>query len=223
MKRLDDSYLQQFIGQQFGRLTVLSYDGYYAKNRKRKRHFFKCECSCGNIKYVTLDELRSGDTKSCGCLQKEIAAKSAYETSFKYGRKSSPYYSVYNAMINRCYNVENSNYKYYGAKGIKVCDEWLNDPFVFFKWAEDNNLNGRDISIDRIDVYGDYTPDNCRPADVILQHNNTTRNKYITYNNKTQTLSEWCRELNMSYGNVKNKLNRGYKFEDIIMDIKSKE
>ena len=217
MKRLDDSYLQQFVGQQFGRLTVLSYDGHYLKNRKQKRHYFKCECSCGNVVSVTLDELRKGDTTSCGCLHKEVAAQSLRKTSFKDGRNSSPYYSTYNTIIQRCYNPNNCNYKHYGARGIKVCDEWLNDPFIFFQWAEDNGLKGRKISIDRIDVDGDYTPENCRPADTITQRNNTTRNRYITYDNRTQTLAEWCRELNLSYDSVKGRIYRGENFEDIIL------
>ena len=222
MKKLDDTYLQQFIEQQFGKLTVVSYDGFYAKNRKRKRHYFKCKCSCGNSEYiyVTLNELRNGETQSCGCIQKELAAKNLRKSSFKDGRSKSPYYPIYRSMISRCYNPNDCNYKYYGEKGIVVCEEWKNDPFMFFEWAEENGLNGREISIDRIDVNGNYSPENCRAADTYTQRNNTTRNRYITYQNKTQTLTEWCRELNLPYSSIKNKIYNGYKLEDIIKEIK---
>jgi len=110
-------------------------------------------------------------------------------------------------MKGRCYNSNRWNYKYYGARNIKVCDEWKNNYQAFKIWAYENGYN-ETLTLDRIDVNGDYEPNNCRWISDKEQKNNTRRNHYITYNGKTQSMSKWAEELNISYTVLRSRINR---------------
>ena len=114
---------------------------------------------------------------------------------------------IYHNIKGRCYNKNRWNYQYYGARGIKVCDEWKNDYQKFKKWALENGYQDN-LSIDRIDVNGNYCPENCRWTTDKEQKNNTRRNHYITYNGKTQSMSKWAEELNISYTVLRARINR---------------
>jgi hypothetical protein len=118
-------------------------------------------------------------------------------------------------MKERCYNKNNKSYNDYGGRGIKVCDEWKNDVNAFVKWAIDNGYK-EDLTIDRIDVNGDYCPENCRWVTMKEQGNNKRKNHLITYNGKIQTLSQWCDELNLNRNMVAMRLFRGWDFERIV-------
>lgn len=105
-------------------------------------------------------------------------------------------------MKARCYNVNDPHYKNYGGRGIKICDEWLNDYSKFEEWAFangfDDNLSGKENSIDRIDVNGSYEPSNCRWVTMKEQSRNTTKTRRITFNNETKILADWGREIDMT-------------------------
>ena len=139
------------IGQKFGKLTVLEkYKGGHNQHKK-----YKCLCECGNTCTISSQHLGI-DTFSCGCL---VIGKTV-----KY-----PLYNIYKDIKRRCYNPKRSNYKFYGAKGIKLCDEWLHSYKCFKEWAlkngyfYDKNLSREQrLSIDRIDPTKDYEPSNCR-------------------------------------------------------------
>ena len=117
-------------------------------------------------------------------------------------------YRIYKSMKQRCYNSNASNYKTYGGKGVRVCNEWLNDYDAFCTWALSHGYDDS-LSIDRIDTNGNYSPENCRWADVFTQMRNTTRNKYMTIKNETKTVSEWCEiygiNLHTYYGRLREK------------------
>lgn len=154
-------------GQRFGRLVALSYD----HTNSSKKAVWKCLCDCGNYHYVTAKDLRSGNTKSCGCSKVERARQMKYKDD----RCKDRLYGVWTTMIKRCYNEHCKTYKYYGGRGIVICDEWLKYP-NFKNWAY---LNGYDESapkwqctIDRIDCNGNYTPDNCRWVSMDIQRKN---------------------------------------------------
>lgn len=117
-------------------------------------------------------------------------------------------YKVWYSMKYRCYNPKSNSFKYYGARGISVCNEWFNDFRAFELWAFSNGY-AEGLSIDRIDVNGNYCPENCRWSTKIEQCNNMRRNILITYLGKTQTLAQWARELGRQYESLKDSYRRG--------------
>lgn len=161
-KRID------ITGQRFGHLTVIKYSH---TDPKSKKAVWECLCDCGKIHYVCGKELRSGNTKSCGCQKIEHTRMLKY----KDGRRSERLYGVWNTMIRRCYCKTNKTYRFYGAKGIKVCDEWHNYP-NFKKWAYENGYDETapkgECTIDRIDFQGNYEPSNCRWVSMDVQRKN---------------------------------------------------
>lgn len=151
----------------FGRLKVIEQNG-----RTSDRHIlWKCKCECGKFTNVSSRELRSGKTKSCGCLQKDKIR----EMRYRHGDRNSRLYSVWKTMKKRCENKKCKSYKWYGAKGVSVCDEW-HDYSAFKKWALDNGYDEKaekgDCTIDRINPYGDYEPSNCKWVSMAEQARN---------------------------------------------------
>lgn len=187
-------------GQKFGRLLVVDEAEYYTKSGSKQKGYL-CQCDCGNRKVISSSSLKSGKTKSCGCLIREFNAK-----RYRYYQKTPNINDdqrkkdikrisrIYNHMKQRCYNSNTHNYSSYGGRGIRICDEWLNDKNTFVAWALDNGYR-EDLSIDRIDVNGDYSPSNCRWADKITQANNMRSNTHIYYNGKKYTVTELSRVI----------------------------
>ena len=167
----------------FGRLTVIEFH-----ERKGKNYYWKCQCECGNTRIVQPSRLINGTTVSCGCYNREVITK--------HGLDGNKIYHVFNSMKSRCYSQKNKSYPVYGGRGIKICEEWLNDVTVFHKWAIENGYK-EGLTIDRIDVNGDYEPNNCRWITHKEQSYNLRSNKYITYNGRTQTICQWADELNI--------------------------
>ena len=172
------------IGKKFGRLTVISFshsNGY--------RKYYLCKCECGKEKIIYKGNLLAGRTLSCGCLQKEQARK--YNTlPDDRGRL----HKILRLMIIRCEDTTSNRYCRYGARGITVCEQWKNDPESFCEWALSHGYSPG-LTIDRIDNNKGYSPDNCRWSTPYEQSRNTSKNVYITYNGKTQTLKDWSKEL----------------------------
>lgn len=191
----------------FGRLTVLcrAEDRVYKDGRKRIA--WNCRCDCGNTKEVLGENLKSGYTKSCGCLQKEKAAMA----QLKHGEADSRLYNVWSAIKRRCFNSTVPEYHRYGGRGITMCNEWL-DYEVFSNWARANGYRDDaprgECTIDRIDNNGDYCPDNCRWVNQQDQMNNVSYNHYVTYNGENHTVAEWSRIYNIPYTRLLQRLNR---------------
>lgn len=153
-------------GQKFGRLTAVECVG----SNERHSKVWLCVCSCGNTKIVDGNSLRMGRTRSCGCLDREKHITSPNRVT--HGMCGTRIHRIWKAMKNRCYNTKTRDYqKWYGSNGVKVCDEWKNDFSAFYKWAMENGYSDN-LSIDRIDPYGDYEPSNCRWADAKTQAQN---------------------------------------------------
>ena len=172
--------MEDLTGKKFNRLTVLGFAG-----RRGNNYYWECQCDCGNIRQVQAQGLRRGSTKSCGCYNREIITK--------HGLDGDKLYHVFNSMRNRCYSVNNNSYHNYGGRGIAICDEWLNDVTVFIEWAH-NNGYAEGLTIDRIDVNGNYEPSNCRWITKKEQSRNLRRNTKLTLNGRTQLLCEWSEE-----------------------------
>lgn len=156
---------QDLTGQRFGRLVVVRYAGTKQSGNQQKIMWL-CKCDCGNEKEVLAASLKSGHTVSCGCYHKEKIG--ALNRTHNMANKQR-LYRVWKGMRERCNNPNNKRFKNYGGRGIKVCDEWQNDYLAFHTWAmangykEDILPNGLNrLTIDRIDVNGNYEPNNCR-------------------------------------------------------------
>lgn len=121
-------------------------------------------------------------------------------------------YHIWFDMKRRCYQKQNKRWEKYGGRGIKVCPEWVNNFQAFFDWSMANGY-ADNLTIDRIDMDGDYSPDNCRWADEIQQANNRSNNHYITYHGETKTMMEWSRELVVSYTTLRRRINAGWDIE----------
>ena len=135
----------------------------------RRNALWLCQCDCGNMKIMTGASLKSKTTKSCGCLKKRnayILGKSKNSDRTTHGKRYTRLYNVWCGMKQRCYYKKHHNFKNYGGRGIKVCDEWKNNFNIFYKWAMQNNYDENaeygKCTIDRIDVNGNYEPNNCR-------------------------------------------------------------
>lgn len=157
------------VGERFGRLVVLSRADDYVAPNGDKHVMWKCLCDCGNEAIVDVCQLIQGKTKSCGCLYKDGNHKT-------HGGRYDRLYRVFANMNNRCYNQNADDYAYYGGRGIKICDEWRHNYAAFKEWAVangyDENAPKWQCIIDRIDVNGDYSPDNCRWVPMSVQGKN---------------------------------------------------
>jgi len=183
-------------GQKFSKLTVIK------KMEKDKYgvYFWLCQCECGNVKKIRGSHLKSGYTKSCGCLQKEIVTKIAKTYGMAYNLE----YKSWANMKQRCLNKHNSKYKDWGGRGIKVCKRWLKFE-NFYKDMGDKPF--KSYSIDRIDNSKGYFKENCRWATKKEQARNKRNNKMITYKGETFCLKEWSEKLNIKYSILQNRLN----------------
>lgn len=204
--------MNDLSGMKFARLTVLE----YAYSRKKQR-VWKCLCDCGNIVYTTSNSLLQGNTKSCGCLQKEKAAANGKRTSKhglshdKNGRKTR-LFRIWGGIKTRCLNPNDKAYTKYGGRGITICPDWENSFKSFYDWALSNGYSD-DLTIDRIDVNGNYEPSNCRWATAKQQASNRTNNRLLTYNGETKTVSEFAKEYGLSQQCLHNRIKRGWSIE----------
>ena len=154
-------------GKRFGRLIVIERAENYISPQGQARKRWLCKCDCGNDVIVPASALINGESKSCGCLQKEIAKN----TFTQHGKWGSRLHRIWASMKTRCYNRKSRSYKWYGGRGITICDEWMNSFQAFYDWAMANGYRD-DLSIDRIDVNGNYEPSNCRWITIIEQQKN---------------------------------------------------
>lgn len=169
---------EDLAGLDFDRLHVFGRIG------RRRPAIYLCRCSCGSWKLVRADALTRGTTRSCGCLQREIRTK--------HGGTGTRLYTIWNGMKDRCANQNAKNYNAYGGRGISVCDEWSQSFEAFQSWAMANGYRD-DLTIDRIDNDGGYTPENCRWATRRAQSQNTRQNVYVMYRGELLTIAEASR------------------------------
>lgn len=170
-----------------------------------------CRCVCGSVIDVTPFNWKSGRTKSCGC--KTIELLSDAFLKLDHTADLDRLRRIYNGMKNRCYNKNIDNYPDYGGRGISICDEWLNNREAFISWSLKHGYRS-DLSIDRIDVNGNYEPSNCRWATAVEQRNNQRprnpmqRKLRFTINGTTKSAIEWCEEYGVSCPYVMYRINK---------------
>lgn len=178
--RVDDMRLINLIGSKFGRLLVIS--RFASKGKSPK---WLCRCACGTETVVFGSALRTGHTKSCGCLNREIAAAKQY----RHGMSKSTEHKIWSGIIERCSNPKSQFYHRYGGRGISICERWLTFENFF---ADMGNRPSKFHTLDRKENDGNYEPSNCRWSTRKEQSNNTSRNVWITIDGTRKTLTQWC-------------------------------
>lgn len=194
------SKARDITGYKYNRLTAVK----FSHSDKNYNQYWVFRCDCGNEIIARKSFVISGHSKSCGCLQKEIAKNEVVKHSVTHNESKTRLYRIWKLMHARC---KDKSVKYYGAKGIEVCPEW-SDYTVFKKWAIEDGYK-ENLTIDRIDYNGNYEPNNCRWATYKEQAQNTSRNHFITHNSETKCIAEWCRELNIKVSTFCQRMRKG--------------
>lgn len=183
--------------QRHGRLTVQQYCG---------RGRWQCLCDCGSIHIVTTSNLRH--TRSCGCLAKELRTT--------HGESDSPAYISWRGMLDRCRNPRHKSWKTYGGRGVRVCVRWCNSN-GFKNFLQDMGPRPKGTTIERRDPSRGYAPKNCFWATRKVQNRNTTQNRNITLDGRTQCLADWATELGVRRELIRDRIDRlGWSERDAI-------
>jgi hypothetical protein len=201
-------------GQRFGRLLAVSIA------YRRNGAYWHCGCDCGGTNVVRAGLLRNGSVASCGCGSREQARLNCQKWRRRNERiperLRSSLKDCYSNMIRRCTDPFNNRWDCYGGRGITVCNEWIgiDGRRRFYDWALEAGYD-KGLQIDRIDVNGNYMPENCRFVDAMIQANNTRRNRVVNWQGKSMTAAEWARELGLTYASMQHRLDRGWSMERI--------
>ena len=197
-------------GKRFGKLVAVKCVGRVGKSRHLS---WLCKCDCGREKVVLGSSLIRGDTKSCGCL------------SWRHGdsghKGRSRLSRIWRNMRERCEKEYSSSYKWYGARGIRYCEEW-GDYVKFKEWAIHNGYR-EDLTLDRIDVDGNYCPENCRWITYFEQARNRTNSHYVEYNGRKMIASDLAKELGVSFSAIVEREKRGLPLDEPIKYIPPKK
>ena len=203
MKYLEGTKIEDLTGMTFGDLTVIKFAG----RAKDNKPLWECICSCGKSHITKAKYLKNGDCKSCGHRFEE-AKRSIGEKRRTHGATTSDtdyltkrLYKTWTAIKCRTTNENQKTYKEYGARDIKMCEEWLNDFEAFKTWALNNGFDPN-LTIDRIDVNKGYSPDNCRWANEYIQRNNKQNTIWVEINGRKKSLKHWCDLFGLKYGRV---------------------
>ena len=192
--------LKDVSGQRFGRLVAVE-----PIRQTPKGRLWKCLCDCGNYTQVRIGALTVGSTKSCGCLQVEVAGAK----NRTHGMTNTKTYRIWKGMKRRCYNKNDASYSEYGGRGIAICDRWRNDFLLFLK---DMGESPKGLSIERINNQGNYEPSNCRWATPAEQCRNRASNRWYELNGQRKCLTDWADEYGIHPATVSGRLERGWDF-----------
>lgn len=187
-------YDESFIGEKRNYLTVIGID---TSGRVKK---FICKCDCGNEKLIKPTYWYRGTVKSCGCMTKELLSQNhvSCKARIEHTDALDRIRRIYNGMKQRCYNPKNTKWDCYGGRGIKICDEWLQDRQKFEQWSLTHGYE-EGLTIDRIDVNGNYEPDNCRWITNKEQQSNRRLYKGgVEYNGKRYAFKDLCNQFGVS-------------------------
>lgn len=201
-------FAEDITGKKFGKLTAIRIDK-VKRYKTTVETYWLCECECGNFTSIEASKLKRGHTKSCGCLRR--CSKKGYVTKSDYRKL----YRVWIGMKSRCYNPKMDNYKYYGEKGIEVCDEWKDDFQAFYDWSMENGYDSG-LTIDRINGNKNYCPENCRWVTRKEQARNTSQTKSLEYNGQTKTFSEWSEITGINKETIKQRIRTGWSSEKAL-------
>lgn len=192
-------------GQRFGRLITIKRLIPSGETRNK----WLCQCDCGNKCLATTSDLRRGKTKSCGCLKKELDKN----RNKRHGMSNTSLHKRWRSIKDRCFNSKSKSFKNYGGRGISMCDEWKNSFESFENWALGNGYQ-ENLTIERIDVDGNYEPKNCCWIPLEEQAKNRRTTRLISFNGETYSIREWSKRLGISESTLYFRLNSGWDIKD---------
>lgn len=202
------------LGERYGRLVVIKQAG----KDKHGGYLWLCKCDCGNEKVILANSLLSGKTQSCGCLAREQFGN----RTRKHGKSRTRLYKIWLNITMRCENTKLNYYKNYGGRGITVCDEWRNNYQAFCDWAMTNGYNENaktgECTIDRIDVDGNYCPENCRWITRAEQANNKRNNHFLELNGERHTVKEWSEITGINSGSILSRIKYGWTTQRVLQE-----
>lgn len=199
------------LGQRFGRLIVKEIAcETYRPNGNFHQYKYLCHCDCGNTRIVASLSLKSGATKSCGCIRKEMVIKRNKELA----RGENALAAKYHHMRDRCTNPKHDHYQNYGGRGITICDEWLGENGLrnFCEWALKNGYQ-EGLSLERIDVNGNYEPSNCKWIPLREQWFNKRNTRYIN----GVPIAKTAYESGVKRSTVMSRIKRGWDEKDLFL------
>lgn len=183
---------ESLVGKTYNRLTVI------AKSHMRNNcSYWKSRCVCGKVVVVIGSSLKNGNTKSCGCLNRELSAKKLILANTTHGSSKTRLYKTWKGIRERCYSLGHTSYKDYGRRGVRVCKEWHKFE-TFKKWATQNGYRNN-LTIDRKNPFGNYEPGNCRWITRSKQGRTKRNSIYVIYKGKRLHLKEWSDKLGVKY------------------------
>ena len=181
------------------------------RNDGKLVRMWDCVCVCGNHRALTHYEITRKKRFSCGCKAAEQSRKNATI----HGDSHKRLHNIWSGMRARCYNINDYHFKWYGGRGITMCDSWRNDYVEFKSWAMKNGYDGN-LSIDRIDNDGQYSPENCRWVTPTVQCNNTRRNHFIEIDGERRTITEWSNTSGIKQATIRKRLKLGWNNRDAV-------
>jgi len=209
------------VGQRYGRLVVIERaedQVFPSGNRKAK---WLCRCDCGETVTVLGCHLRSGNTNSCGCLQREMSAQRNTTHGHRKGSRVSPEYKAWADMLTRCYNPNQQHSRYYGGRGITVCQEWR-ESFENFL-ADMGPHPGKGYSLERDDVNGPYCQQNCRWATQPEQSRNKRNNIWVTYNGQRMVMTDAAKAAGLKKGTLLRRIKCGWPESDLFVPVRPRQ
>lgn len=196
----------EMIGYRKGTLTVIAFD-----SLRNGRSYWKVQCDCGVVKTMRSDGMH--DYSTCD----KCKAEKQRQRMLTHGETKTSLYTTWRGIKSRCYNNKNVSYQSYGARGIKICPEWLDNYEAFRDYVTKlPNYNVRGYSIDRIDVNGDYKPGNIRWADTDTQANNKRDNHLMELKGEILTAKQWSNRLGIKYSTIMNRIRMDWSDEEVL-------
>lgn len=199
---------ERWRGEKFYSLTIIGFEHIF--HERGSRWNWICRCDCGTIVSVRPSRVMSGHTTSCGCNRREAIVEYNKKAKLKHGAAAggslSRLYRIWSGMKKRCSCERCEEYVDYGGRGIFVCDDWKNDFSLFRDWAYKNGYD-ESLSLDRINVNGPYSPDNCRWTDMKTQTRNRRNNVRYEYKGEERTIGEISEICGIPYANIYYRIN----------------
>lgn len=202
--------MQDVTGQKFGRLTAIQ----FIENDKQNKPCWLFKCDCGKSKIIRLYSVKNGRARSCGCFAKELSiilGKSKITHGDASHANGLRIYRIWNGMKSRCNSPKRTNYY---QRGINICDEW-EKYLPFKKWALSHGYSD-DLTIDRIDNNGNYSPENCRWVSMTEQNRNKRTSVYLTLNGITKHINEWVSMMGINKSTLRSRLRRGWTIQKAL-------